>query len=126
MSRTGISKARRRPGWLPSPNPTSPPADIVTGRNPAQERQNFANWFTYYRKRWLTSIAAITRVLPNFQGVRVGYRTINGNSYTPVLPIKITGETGFNEVIFENLEVDDSYRLDELGKGWQVAMTTLL
>lgn len=39
--------------------------------------------------------------------------------------IKITGETGFNEVIFEDLEVDDSYRLDELGKGWQVAMTTL-
>lgn len=39
--------------------------------------------------------------------------------------IKITGETGFNEVIFENLEVDDSFRLDELGKGWQVAMTTL-
>ncbi|MFT6955539.1 MAG: alkylation response protein AidB-like acyl-CoA dehydrogenase [Halieaceae bacterium] len=40
--------------------------------------------------------------------------------------IKITGETGFNEVIFDDLEVDDSYRLDELGKGWQVAMTTLL
>jgi hypothetical protein len=40
--------------------------------------------------------------------------------------IKITGETGFNEVIFDNLEVDDRYRLDELGKGWQVAMTTLL
>ncbi|MCP4210530.1 MAG: acyl-CoA dehydrogenase [Halieaceae bacterium] len=40
--------------------------------------------------------------------------------------IKMTGETGFNEVIFEDLEVDDSYRLDELGKGWQVAMTTLL
>ncbi len=40
--------------------------------------------------------------------------------------IKVTGETGFNEVLFENLEVDDSYRLDELGKGWQVAMTTLL
>ena len=40
--------------------------------------------------------------------------------------IKITGETGFNEVIFEDLEVDDSFRLDELGKGWQVAMTTLL
>jgi alkylation response protein AidB-like acyl-CoA dehydrogenase len=40
--------------------------------------------------------------------------------------IKITGETGFNEVLFEDLEVEDSYRLDELGKGWQVAMTTLL
>lgn len=40
--------------------------------------------------------------------------------------IKITGETGFNEVFFEGLEIDDHYRLDELGKGWQVAMTTLL
>jgi alkylation response protein AidB-like acyl-CoA dehydrogenase len=40
--------------------------------------------------------------------------------------IKITGETGFNEVIFENLEVDDKYRLDAIGNGWQVAMTTLL
>lgn len=40
--------------------------------------------------------------------------------------IKMTGETGFNEVIFDHLEVDDRFRLDELGKGWQVAMTTLL
>jgi alkylation response protein AidB-like acyl-CoA dehydrogenase len=39
--------------------------------------------------------------------------------------IKMTGETGFNEVIFDNLVVDDSALLDEVGKGWQVAMTTL-
>ena len=39
--------------------------------------------------------------------------------------IKITGEAGFNEVLFENLEIDDANRLDEIGKGWQVAMTTL-
>ena len=39
--------------------------------------------------------------------------------------IKASGETGFNEVLFENLEIDDAYRLDEVGKGWQVAMTTL-
>jgi alkylation response protein AidB-like acyl-CoA dehydrogenase len=39
--------------------------------------------------------------------------------------IKATGETGFNEVLFDNLEIDDSYRLDAIGKGWQVAMTTL-
>jgi len=39
--------------------------------------------------------------------------------------IKITGETGFNEVIFENLEIPDSQRLDEVGEGWKVAMTTL-
>ena len=40
--------------------------------------------------------------------------------------IKMTGETGFNEVLFEDLHVPDSMRLDEVGKGWTVAMTTLL
>jgi len=40
--------------------------------------------------------------------------------------IKMTGETGFNEVFLTDLEIPDSYRLDEVGNGWQVAMTTLL
>lgn len=56
----------------------------------------------------------------------VPIRAALGNGVTVRPLIKITGETGFNEVIFDNLEVDDCYRLDELGKGWQVAMTTLL
>ena len=56
----------------------------------------------------------------------VPIRSALGKGVTVRPLIKITGETGFNEVIFDNLEVDDGYRLDELGKGWQVAMTTLL
>jgi hypothetical protein len=56
----------------------------------------------------------------------VPVRAALGKGVTVRPLIKITGETGFNEVIFDDLEVDDSYRLDELGKGWQVAMTTLL
>jgi alkylation response protein AidB-like acyl-CoA dehydrogenase len=56
----------------------------------------------------------------------VPIRAALGKSVTVRPLIKITGETGFNEVIFDNLEVEDSFRLDELGKGWQVAMTTLL
>jgi alkylation response protein AidB-like acyl-CoA dehydrogenase len=40
--------------------------------------------------------------------------------------IKMTGETGFNEVLFEDLEISDKLRIDEVGKGWTVAMTTLL
>lgn len=39
--------------------------------------------------------------------------------------IKMTGQTGFNEVLFEDLVVPDKYRLDEVGAGWKVAMTTL-
>jgi hypothetical protein len=48
-----------------------------------------------------------------------------GKSVTVRPLIKITGETGFNEELFDDLEIDDAYRLDEVGKGWQVAMTTL-
>lgn len=40
--------------------------------------------------------------------------------------VKMTGEAGFNEVLFEDLEVDDSHRVDAVGRGWTVAMTTLL
>ena len=39
--------------------------------------------------------------------------------------IKMTGETGFNEVLFDNVVVPDRYRLDAVGAGWKVAMTTL-
>jgi len=48
-----------------------------------------------------------------------------GNGVTVRPLIKLTGETGFNEVIFEDLVVSDRYRLDEVGAGWKVAMTTL-
>jgi len=56
--------------------------------------------------------------------VPIGAALGKGVSVRPL--IKMTGETGFNEVLFDGLQVDDRYRLDELGKGWQVAMTTLL
>ena len=49
-----------------------------------------------------------------------------GNGVTIKPLIKMTGETGFNEVLFENLVVSDRYRLDEEGAGWKVAMTTLV
>lgn len=40
--------------------------------------------------------------------------------------IKMTGEGGFNEVLFDGVELTDDLRLDEVGRGWDVAMTTLL
>jgi alkylation response protein AidB-like acyl-CoA dehydrogenase len=56
----------------------------------------------------------------------VPIRSALGRGVTVRPLIKMTGETGFNEVIFDDLEVEDEYRLDEVGKGWSVAMTTLL
>jgi alkylation response protein AidB-like acyl-CoA dehydrogenase len=43
-----------------------------------------------------------------------------------VVPIhKMTGESGFNEVFLENVVVPDHMRIDEVGTGWKVAMSTL-
>ncbi len=71
---------------------TSPPADVVTSRNYAEERQNFANWYSFYRRRELTATAAISRTIVNLRGVRVGIRSINGYLIQPVLNVMV-GET---------------------------------
>lgn len=43
-----------------------------------------------------------------------------------VQPIhKMTGESGFNEVFLEDVAVPDHMRIDEIGTGWKVAMSTL-
>jgi alkylation response protein AidB-like acyl-CoA dehydrogenase len=39
--------------------------------------------------------------------------------------VKMTGELGFNEVFLEDAVIHDSLRLDDVGKGWTVAMTVL-
>jgi alkylation response protein AidB-like acyl-CoA dehydrogenase len=52
---------------------------------------------------------------------------VEGHAGVTVRPlIKMTGEAGFNEVLFEDTPVKDAWRLGALGEGWSVAMTTLL
>lgn len=48
-----------------------------------------------------------------------------GKSVTVRPLVKMTGKAGFNEVLFDELVIPDEYRLDEVGAGWRVAMTTL-
>lgn len=44
-----------------------------------------------------------------------------------VRPIKqMTGDSGFNEVFFNDVRIPDSQRLGEVGQGWQVSLTTLM
>ena len=47
-------------------------ANYPSGRTYAQELQNFANWFQYYRKRRLMLAAAMGEVLPQVPGIRAG------------------------------------------------------
>jgi type IV pilus assembly protein PilY1 len=48
-----------------------------SGRSFVDEMQNFANWFTYYRKRRLLLGAAMGQVLENLSGLRMGVVAFN-------------------------------------------------
>ena len=41
-----------------------------------------------------------------------------GKSVTVRPLVKMTGRTGFNEVLFDDLVIPDEYRLDDVGAGW--------
>ncbi len=44
-----------------------------------------------------------------------------------IRPIKqINGQSGFNEVYFDNVRLADEQRLGEVGEGWSVSITTLM
>jgi len=92
------------------------------------------NWIVNGHKVW-TSLAHFASWMillvrtsndHKYNGLSYFIVPIRGASGVTVRPlIKITGETGFNEVLFEDLVVPDTMRLDDVGKGWTVAMTTL-
>ncbi len=69
---------------------TAPPLDVVTGRTYDQERQNFANWFSYHRRREFVAKSAIAGVLQTLSEVRVGIYGINRRIVCPLEPIRIT------------------------------------
>ena len=56
----------------------TPPADVaVTGKTPAEVRQNFANWYQYYRTRRLTAVASIGNMVNTVEDVQIGLHAIN-------------------------------------------------
>ena len=92
------------------------------------------NWIINGHKVW-TSLATFASWMillarsssaDKYAGLTYFIAPIAGAPGVTVRPlIKITGQTGFNEVLFEDVTIPDTLRVDEVGKGWQVAMTTL-
>ncbi|WP_321530147.1 PilC/PilY family type IV pilus protein [uncultured Desulfuromonas sp.] len=72
----------------------------------ADDIQNFANWYSFYRRREFTAKAAISQALKEFKGVKVGFYSINGHLEQPVLPIKLdmVQEAIDNQVIVDNAD----------------------
>jgi len=68
----------------------APPSDVITGRTYEEERQNFANWFTYHRRREFIAKSAIANIILTLADVRVGIYGINRRIVSPLQPIKVT------------------------------------
>lgn len=99
-------------------------------------RRDGDNWVINGHKIWTTSahfaswmiLLCRTDKADKYNGLSYFVVPIKSNldKGVTVRPlIKMTGETGFNEVLFEDVVIPDDYRLDEVGAGWKVAMTTL-
>ena len=65
------------------------PSDVQSARTYAEERQNFANWYSFYRKRELTATAAVASVISSMQGVEIGINSINGNLVQQALKVRV-------------------------------------
>ncbi|MFT7547642.1 MAG: alkylation response protein AidB-like acyl-CoA dehydrogenase, partial [Candidatus Azotimanducaceae bacterium] len=92
------------------------------------------NWVINGRKVW-TSLAhfashilllARTDKTNKHGGITYFLAPMDPANGVNVRPIhKLTGESGFNEVTFDNMIIPDKMRVDAVGAGWKVAMSTL-
>ncbi len=90
---------------------------VINGHKVWTSLGHFAKW-----------MILITRTSSDhkYEGLTYFLCPIEGHPGVTVRPlVKMTGEAGFNEVFFEDVRIPDAYRLDDVGKGWAVAMTTL-
>ncbi len=58
-------------------------------RAAADELQNFANWYSYYRRRELTAKGAIAEIIENIKGVSIGLYSIHERVNQAVLKVKV-------------------------------------
>ena len=91
--------------------------DVSDPKNPVKRdltyiwaRQNFANWYSYYRRRELTAKAAIGLVISESEGLLVGIHTIHNREGTsqPVQPVWVEGHDDMSPLLLETLYSIDS------------------
>ena len=72
--------------------------ETFTYKTDAEDLQNFANWYSYYRRRELTAKAAIAKSIVDLDWVYAGFYTINAGLRQTVLPINVES----NSIIIDN------------------------
>ena len=66
------------------------PAGVDSARSYAEERQNFANWFTYHRRREFLAKNALGRMIRSLSGVKVGVYGLNRRVVLPLSYVNVT------------------------------------
>ena len=129
---SGLSLRRRTSGVRASVNPGA--GSDMANQQTLGGGPTAMNWIINGHKVWTSLghfakwmiLIARTSKDHKYDGLTYFLMPIKGHPGVTVRPlVKITGESGFNEVLFEDAVVPDSLRLDDVGKGWTVAMTTL-
>ena len=75
--------------------------------------------------KWMILLARSDKSAPQYEGLSffLAPMDVAGGDVQPL--VKITGEGGFNQVIFTDAAVPQDALLGKLGQGWEVAMATL-
>ena len=81
----------------------SPPSDVEISRTVAEERQNFANWFTYYKNRQRTAISALAKVIDTVSDIKIGLHAINGGNSVTLSNLGLRQVNNYKTEILEDL-----------------------
>ena len=84
-------------------------------------------WTTLaHKSKWMILLARTDPTAGKYQGLSYFLFPMDAPGVNVQPLIKMTGEGGFNQVIFEQAPMGREALLGQEGQGWQVAMTTLL
>jgi hypothetical protein len=102
---------------VPLTNADANTAGIVTGRTYDEEIQNFANWYSFYRRREMTAKNAIANVINTSDGIFVGIFFINDyrGKDQRVLPVKVNLDGTFYDDSSTLLNILYNYQIDSYG-----------
>jgi alkylation response protein AidB-like acyl-CoA dehydrogenase len=90
---------------------------VVTGHKVWTTLAHFA--------KWMILLARTDPSAHKYAGISYFLFPMDAPGVTVQPLVKMTGEGGFNQVIFDRAPMPRSALLGQLGQGWQIAMTTL-
>ena len=75
--------------------------------------------------KWMILLARTDQAAHKYAGISYFLFPMDAPNVTVQPLVKMSGEGGFNQVIFDKAPMPKSALLGQLGQGWQIAMTTL-